>query len=372
MPRQVIPHDQWEHFFGHISHEYAGRMATLEMVPESEGPQLVAFDQPLEGISTADRAGRTTIAIRLGEEPAELTIETPLRVHTWPFERGGGQVVEIEAAGTPLTRLYLSHSAEQSTGRGEIFGGQAERSVGQERAPGAGITGAGEAGGDLGDPPRDYLDASSRAAGIVGEANTGGGYGPAAGRDTQRQAASNLAGAGFDAGAGRGEAEQAGVRLGIGLGGVRGMGGGSLGDRDLSGQPAGERDVLEEIADAGETVGPGSDVGASGAVSISGGDRTTGTGFSFGGDVDVADLGPGAGVIDTTRDPIGGIGGEDNGMDATDDMVEGEVGAQAERDLSKLLGRHAHGRFDPEDAQLQQRLSELIEEDDEEEDAPPA
>jgi hypothetical protein len=37
--------------------------------------------------------------------------------------RGGGQVVEIEVAGTPLTRLYLSYSTEQSTGRGEIYGG---------------------------------------------------------------------------------------------------------------------------------------------------------------------------------------------------------------------------------------------------------
>ena len=113
----------------------------------------------------------------------------------------------------------------------------------------------------------------------------------------------------------------------------------------------------------GETIGPGSDVGASGAVSISGGDRTAGTGSSFGGNVDVADLGAGAGVIDTTRDPIGGDEGA--GMDATDDMVEGEVGAQAERDLTELIGRHAHGRFDPDDARLQQRLSELIEDEEE-------
>ena len=241
MPRQVIPHDQWAHFFGHISHEYAGRMATIEMVPESEGPRLVAFDQPLDRVSAADEAGRTTIAIRLGQEPSELTIETPLRVHTWPFERGGGQVVEIEAAGTPLTRLYLSHSAEQSTGRGEIFGGAGQR----ERSVGSGIARANEAGGD----------------------------------------------------------------------------------------------------------------------------RTTAIGFGVGGDVDVADLGASKGVIDTTRDPIGEDDGEDDGMDATDDMVEGEVGAQAERDLTELLGQHSHGRFDPDDARLQQRLDELIEEEEDEEEA---
>ena len=86
------------------------------------------------------------------------------------------------------------------------------------------------------------------------------------------------------------------------------------------------------------------------------------------GDVDVADLGRGAGLIDTTRDPIGGTGDEDNGMDATDGMVQGEVGAQAERDLTELLGEHIHNRRDPADTRLQQGLTELIEEDDDEED----
>jgi hypothetical protein len=163
-------------------------------------------------------------------------------------------------------------------------------------------------------------------------------------------------------------AEDAGVRLGIGLGGVSEIRGGSTGDRDLSGRRGSEPDALDDIVeDVDTTVGPGSDVGAHGVVSVSGKDRSTSTGFGYGGDVDVADLGRGAGLIDTTRDPIGGTGDEDNGMDATDGMVQGEVGAQAERDLTELLGEHIHNRRDPADTRLQQGLTELIEEDDDEE-----
>jgi hypothetical protein len=178
------------------------------------------------------------------------------------------------------------------------------------------------------------------------------------------------ANASFDAGAGRGVAEDAGVRLGIGVGGVSEIRGGSTGDRDLSGRRGSELDALEDIVGTDDTtVGPGSDVGATGAVSVSGKDRTTSTGFGFGGDVDIADLGRDAGVIDTTRDPIGGTGDEDEGMDESDDMIQGEVGAQAERDLTELLGEHIHDRRDPADTRLQQGLTELIEEDDDEDEA---
>jgi hypothetical protein len=225
-------------------------------------------------------------------------------------------------------------------------------------------------------PSHDNPDASTPAAGIASEASSGG-YGPSAGgepgatfesRDRSRAQDRGGTATRFDTGAGRGAAEDAGVRLGIGLGGVSEIRGGSTGDRDLSGRHGSELDALEDIVESDDTtVGPGSDVGAIGVVSVSGKDRSTSTGFGHGGDVDVADLGRGAGVIDTTRDPIGGTGDEDNGMDATDGMVQGEVGAQAERDLTKLLGEHIHNRRDPADMRLQQGLTELIEEDDDEE-----
>lgn len=51
----------------------------------------------------------------------------------------------------------------------------------------------------------------------------------------------------------------AGVRLGIGLGSIREIGGGSLGDRDLSGRIENEWTDLEEIFDIDDTaVGPDS------------------------------------------------------------------------------------------------------------------
>jgi len=379
-------------FFSGLSREYDQKMATLEMVPEAEGPQLVAFDELFGGISTAEHAGHTTITIRLGDA-SDLTLETPLRVSSEPFARGGGQVVEIEVADMPMTRLYLSESTEQRTGRGEIYGGVAERSVGQEAAPslsysdtrysqqatqpdaepdrtrasaqaksgrpsedvglvsdfdgagalGGGITQSGSSEDDtaLADPPRDYIDASTRAAGIIGEANTGGGYGPPADRQPAPMAGSQDQARASDQSNATGDPQSAGVRLGIGLGGVRDIGGGSLGDRDLSGGADTELADLEAPFDMEDMTG--------------GQDSPE----------EIIDLGRGAGVIDGTRDPIGGTGDEDNGMDESPNMVEGEVGAQAERDLTTLLGKHT-GRRDPDDAQLQQRLTELIEEDDQE------
>jgi hypothetical protein len=316
MAKQIVPANQWQPFFQHLSAEYAQKLATLEMVPETEGPQLVTFDQPFGGITTEDVGGRTTLTIHLGEE-SDLTLETPLRVYSTPFAGGGGQIIEIEVASMPLTRLYLAQSAEQSTGRGEIYGGAAERSVGQEAAPGRAY-GDGQPSGQApdhagfvseaertpADPPRSYINEASRAAGIVGEANTGGGYGPPADRDPAGQRDSGDAASQSDT---TDTAHIQGARLGIGLGGVQTVGGGSLGDRDLSGRTPAERIDLDP------------------AIDMQG--------------ADVVDLGRGAGVIDTTRDPIGGTGDEDNGMDVGPNMVEGEVGAQAERDLTELFGK---------------------------------
>src|SRR5581483_8608108 len=141
MTKQTIASGQWQSFFQHLNNEYAQKPATLEMVPEIAGPQLVAFDQPFGGVTSQEVNGRTTLTIHLGEE-SDLTIETPLRVYTEPFAGGGGQIVEIEVAGMPLTRLYLSHRTDESTGRGEIYGGGAERSVGQAAAPGRAYSGS--------------------------------------------------------------------------------------------------------------------------------------------------------------------------------------------------------------------------------------
>jgi hypothetical protein len=338
MTKQIIPGDQWKHFFSGLNREYAQKMVTLEMVPEIEGPQLVAFDEPFGGISTDEHADHTTITIRLGDA-SDLTLETPLRVSSEPFAGGGGQVVEIEVAGTPLTRLYLSHSTKQSTGRGEIYGGGAGHMREADRAPA--------------DPPRDYIDQSTRAAGIIGEANTGGGYGPPTDRQPAATARSQDQGPASVQSNAMDDEQIAGVRLGIGLGGIREIGGGGLGDRDLSGRVKNEWTDLEEIFDIDDTA-----AGPDGAGSISA-QRNS--------DADIVDLGSSAGVIDSTRDPIGGTGDEDNSMDESPNMVEGEVGAQAERDLTKLLGRHT-GRRDADDARLQQRLTELIEEQDDEAD----
>jgi hypothetical protein len=205
------------------------------------------------------------IAILLGGTFTH-TIDTPLRIYTEPYSSGAGRAVQIESASAPSTRLYLSHSAEQSTGRGEIYGGQDQ-----------------------------LADGSGR---------------PAQRGDTDKTSRSGASSTNVDLndGASRGDAPDIGGVLGIGLGGVSSIGSGSLGDRDLSGR------------------------------------RTGSTEHTIGRDADVIATGGDAPVIDRGADPIGGID-EDEDDDATDDMIEGEVGAHAERDFTEL--------FDPESAARQ-------------------
>ena len=234
------------------------------MLPENVGPQLVAYDQTFGEIGVDEHGAKYLITILLGETFTH-TVDMPLRVYAEPYASGAGQMIQIESASAPPARLYLSHSAEQSTGRGEIYGGQAELGAGAERSSGV------FPGGRIDD----------------------------------------------------------------------------AGDRDLSGRDD-EPDAFEMLIDVlgDTTVGPGSDVGATGAVSISvegSGNRGAGTtGHSIGSDVDVIDPGGDLPIIDKGADPIGGLGDEGIDEDADEDA---DVGAQAERDLTEL--------FDPDIARKQ-------------------
>ena len=262
MAKQIIPREQWERFFAEVSREYEGKSATLEVLAENVGPQLVAYDQTFGEIGVDEHGAECLITILLGETFTH-TVDAPLRVYVEPYASGAGQMIQIESASAPPTRLYLSHSAEQSTGRGEIYGSRAEPGPDAERTaevfPGGRIDDAGDVPG-VGSAPDPF---------------------------------------------------------------------------EL---------LIDVLGDT--TVGPGSDVGATGAVSVSvegSGNRGAGTtGHSIGSEVDVIDPGGDLPIIDKGADPIGGLGDEDADQDDDEDI---DVGAQAERDLTEL--------FDPDIARKQ-------------------
>lgn len=290
-PEQIISRDRWESFFDDLSRAYAGRSATLEVRTSAREQELLAYDEPFAGISSGDRDD-LTLVIQLGEGITH-TIGAPIRIRTRPFMRGHGQIVEIEAIETAMTRLYLSSGAEGSTGHGEIYGGAAS-------GAGAAAPADADEGGEHEDP-----------AGLGGSAGAAGG--------------SAAAPPGSAAG---GVEDDALVSFGSSddMGGVAPAGGGSLGDRDLSG-----RRGYDIAADVYGDLDPET-AELAGAVER-----------GLEGEADVVDAGGEQGVIDTGIDPIEGdpIAPAN---DPTDSYVEGDVGAQAERDLSEPRRRRRDKR----------------------------
>jgi hypothetical protein len=293
--RRIIPQQEWGEFFEGVSSDYQGLDATLELLAPDDQPVLLAFGQPL-----ADIACDESVTVYLGDGVSH-TIERVTGVSVERDADGLALVVTIEAAGGPPARLTLARPAVRAVGS--------------------------PAGGSGGDDP----------AFVGGSAGASGG--------------STGAGSGHDA---RGVGDDYGPALTFGrsddMGGVAGVGGGSFGDQDLSGRPSyditadvygGALNAIQDEADA---------PAMSGATPTSTAQGSTGAKIRHH-QPDVIDGGGDQGVIDPTIDPIEGAQ-LDPANDERDPYVEGEVGAQAERDLDDIEGesperrppRRPHGR----------------------------
>jgi hypothetical protein len=271
---RIVPRERWAEFFEELSRTFHHRSTTIELVAQVQRPEVVASDQPLEAV-TAGGKGQEAITIQLGER-FNHTIDAPSQVRVQPYAAGPGQIVEIEGASAPVTRLYLA---------------------GPEEVGGS----AGAAGGS-----------------VAGSDGTGGDGGLSAGDSSITFGSSDD------------------------MGGVASVGGGSIGEQDLSGRRGYDitddvygdlgldPDALTDSAETSASVGQSSS-GAGGAYVRGAG----ATGHGGRSDADVVDGGAGQGVIDRGIDPIEGPP-IDAANDATDSYVEGDVGAQAERDLDNL------------------------------------
>jgi hypothetical protein len=140
------------------------------------------------------------------------------------------------------------------------------------------------------------------------------------------------------------------------MGGVAAVGGPSVGDQDLSG--AGAYDITDDVygGPAAELQGGAAAHAGSGSETIDAGQSaiTANEGAAVPGQShlqpDVVDGGSGQGLLDRGIDPIEGSKLVP-GTDPDDEMVEGEVGAQAEEDLSDLFGgTRTHERERRDDA----------------------
>ena len=105
-----IPEQQWIDFFDDFSREHAGWTTTIEVLDSDTGPQNLAEDLPLEGISFNEKGTRPcAMQISVGDSVdshVNHVIDTPLHARTLT-ESDESLDVEIEPAQGPKTLVHL-------------------------------------------------------------------------------------------------------------------------------------------------------------------------------------------------------------------------------------------------------------------------
>lgn len=117
MPAQSVPRDQWERFFAELNERFHRKLATIASLTPGAEPQILAFDATFEAIR-AEQTGDDALLTISYNDGITHTISAPLQIHISPFARGAGQIVTIEAAAAPATRLYLTTGGKAVGGRG--------------------------------------------------------------------------------------------------------------------------------------------------------------------------------------------------------------------------------------------------------------
>jgi hypothetical protein len=110
METHAIPSDQWIKFFDNFSRDHVGWVTSIEVLDHRTGPQNIAENLPLAGISFDSKGSRpTAIEISVGDQPerhVNHVVDLPL--HIWQAEDPGGRIdIQIEPAQGPVTLLHL-------------------------------------------------------------------------------------------------------------------------------------------------------------------------------------------------------------------------------------------------------------------------
>src|SRR5437762_2691026 len=103
METRTIPEDQWLDYCDRFSRNHIGCPVTIEVLDRESGPQHIALDLPLEGISFDTKGTRpSTIEISVGDRPdrhVSHVIDMPLHIRE---AQGDGTIdVQIEPATGP-------------------------------------------------------------------------------------------------------------------------------------------------------------------------------------------------------------------------------------------------------------------------------
>jgi hypothetical protein len=110
MQTRTIPDEQWIDYFDRFSRDHAGCAVTVEVLDREAGPQHIALDLPLLGISFDSEGTRpSAMEISVGERPDQHVnhvVDMPLNIRQ--LQGADGDIdVQIEPATGPVTLLHV-------------------------------------------------------------------------------------------------------------------------------------------------------------------------------------------------------------------------------------------------------------------------
>lgn len=110
MQTRNIPAEDWVDELSRASNEHIGWPATIEVLDPERGPQHIAQDLPLQGISFDTKGSRpSSIEVSVGDGHLHFithVIDMPLRIRQVE-QADGGFDVQIEPANGPVTLLHV-------------------------------------------------------------------------------------------------------------------------------------------------------------------------------------------------------------------------------------------------------------------------
>lgn len=111
METRTIPAEHWVEFFDRFSQDHVGWRCSIEVQDPERGPQRLARDLPLMGISFDSSGTRpSSIEIIAGDDPrahVEHVVDMPLAIRK--AQDPNGEIdVQIEPARGPVTLVHLA------------------------------------------------------------------------------------------------------------------------------------------------------------------------------------------------------------------------------------------------------------------------
>ena len=110
METRTIPESEWVEFFDRFSRDHTGWHATIEVLDTQSGPQNVAADLPLLGISFDMQGSRPcAMDISVGDRPdrhVNHAVDMPLYIRQ-AREPNGDIDFQIEPATGPKTLIHV-------------------------------------------------------------------------------------------------------------------------------------------------------------------------------------------------------------------------------------------------------------------------